>query len=135
MTKAIKDSPKHLELGRKAEELAAEHVERLGWKILSRNFSCKLGELDIVAIDEGVNELVVVEVRYRTFGDMQSPEDSIGPKKLRTLKNAGHFFVDEIEWTGPWRVDLIGVTAHPREPSELWHLEHIENITHGAFRG
>ena len=129
-----KVSPKHLELGRMAERLAAEHVKRLGWRILSRNFSCRLGELDIVAMDEAEKELVVVEVRYRTFGDVQSPENSIGPKKLRTLVNAGQVYVDDLGWTGPWRVDLVGVTAHPREPSELWRLEHIENITDGVFR-
>ena len=129
-----KGSPKHLELGRRAEVLAAEFVERLGWRILSRNFSCRLGELDIVAMDEIGKELVVVEVRYRTFGDMQSPEDSIGPKKLRTLVNAGRVYVDDIGWTGPWRIDLVGITAHPRESSKHWHLEHIENITDGVFR-
>ncbi|MCL2009422.1 MAG: YraN family protein [Synergistaceae bacterium] len=127
-------SPKHLELGRKAEDLAAGHIECLGWRILSRNFSCRLGELDIVAMDEKGKELVVVEVRYRTFGDTQSPEDSIGPKKLRTLVNAGRVYVDGMGWTGPWRVDLVGITARPREPSERWRLEHIENITDGAFR-
>ena len=131
MTKA---SPKHLELGKRAEDLAAEHVMRLGWRILSRNFSCKLGELDIVAMDEVEKELVVVEVRYRTFGDTQSPEDSIGPKKLRTLVNAGRVYVDNIEWDGPWRVDLVGITARPRDPSERWRIEHIENITDGIFQ-
>ena len=129
-----KTNPKHLELGRKAEDLAAEHVERLGWRILSRNFSCRLGELDIVAMDQGEKELVVVEVRYRTFGDVQSPEDSIGPKKLRTLVNAGRVYVDYMEWAGPWRVDLVGITAHPRDPSECWRIEHIENITDGVFQ-
>ena len=129
-----KDSPKHLELGRKAEDLAAGLVEKWGWRILSRNFSCKLGELDIVAMDEGEKELVVVEVRYRTFGDVQSPADSIGPKKLRTLVNAGRVYVNDMEWPGPWRVDLVGITARPREPSERWQVEHIENITDGVFR-
>ena len=126
----------HLELGRKAENLAAEHVARLGWRILSRNFSCRLGELDIVAMDEREKEkeLVVVEVRYRTFGDMQSPADSIGPKKLRTLVNAGRVYVDNIGWAGPWRVDLMGITANPQEPPAQWRLEHIENITDGIFR-
>jgi putative endonuclease len=126
--------PIHLELGKRAEDLAALHVERLGWRILSRNYTCKLGELDIVAMDEEGKELVVVEVRYRTFGDVQSPEESIGPKKLRTLVNAGRVYVDNMGWTGPWRIDLLGITAHPREPEERWRIEHIENITHGVFR-
>ena len=128
-----KSVPKHLELGRSAEDLAVVHVERLGWRILSRNYSCKLGELDIVAMYSGEKELIVVEVRYRTFGDVQSPADSIGPKKLRTLVKAGRVYVDDIGWNGPWRIDLVGVTASPREAEELWLLEHIRDITGGEY--
>jgi len=124
----------HLELGKAAEVLAAEYIERMGWRILSRNFTCRLGELDIVAMDKTEEELVVVEVRYRTFGDIQSPADSIGPKKLRALVNAGNVYVDKAGWPGPWRVDLVGITANPREPSTRWQIEHIENITDGIFR-
>jgi putative endonuclease len=119
---------RHLLLGRRAEDLAVDYVRRLGWTILSRNFSCKLGELDIVALDKEGNELVVVEVRYRTFGDMQSPADSIGPKKLRTLVGAGRVWVEEQNWTGPWRIDLVGVTASHREPEDRWRLSHIRGI-------
>jgi putative endonuclease len=124
---------KHLELGRRAEDLAAAYVEKLGWRTLSRNFSCKLGELDIVAMDKNENELVIVEVRYRTCGEMQSPADSIGPKKLRTLVNSGRVYVDDVGWTGPWRIDLIGITAFPRDPEDRWRLEHVKDITGGAY--
>ena len=124
---------KHLELGRRAENLATAYVEKLGWQVLLRNFSCRLGELDIVAEDKRENELVVVEVRYRTCGEMQSPADSIGPKKLRTLINAGRVYVNNAGWTGPWRIDLVGITASLRDPEELWQLEHIRDITGGEY--
>ncbi|MDR1648888.1 MAG: YraN family protein [Synergistaceae bacterium] len=140
MTERAKEAEKgkagpsrHLQLGRRAEDLAADYVRRLGWTILTRNFSCKLGELDIVALDEGGKELVVVEVRYRTFGDMQSPADSVGPKKLRALVGAGRVWVESRNWTGPWRIDLVGITASPRDPEERWRLEHIPDITGGNF--
>jgi putative endonuclease len=126
-------SSRHLLLGRRAEELAADYVRRLGWRVLSRNFSCKLGELDIVALDEKEKELVVVEVRYRTFGDTQSPADSVGPKKLRSLVGAGRVWVEKQNWTGPWRIDLVGVTASPHDPEDRWRLEHITNITPGPW--
>jgi putative endonuclease len=100
---------------------------------LARNFSCGLGELDIVAVDGKEKELVVVEVRCRTRGDTQSPEDSIGPKKLRTLVRAGRVYVGEVGWTGPWRVDLVGITASPGEPEERWRLSHVRDITGGEF--
>lgn len=121
------------QLGKQAEDFAAVHVEKLGWRLLSRNFSCKLGELDIVAIDPREKELVVVEVRYRTFGEMQSPSDSVGPKKLRALVNAGRVYVDDLAWRGPWRIDLMGITAFPREPERRWQIEHVKDITGGNY--
>ena len=124
---------RHLELGKRAEDLAAAYVEKLGWRLLSRNAANKLGELDIVALDGAENELVVVEVRYRTCGEMQSPAESIGPKKLRTLVNAGRVYVDQINWDGPWRIDLIAVTASFNEPMESWKLEHLKDITGGQY--
>ena len=124
---------KHLELGRRAENLVAVYVADLGWRLIAQNFSCPLGELDIVAEDKQEKELVVVEVRYRTCGETQSPVDSIGPKKLRTLVKTGRIFVNDAEWTGPWRIDLVGVTASPNDPEELWQLEHIRDITGGDF--
>jgi putative endonuclease len=124
---------RHLELGRRAEDLAVLHIEKLGWQLLSRNFLCRLGELDIVALDKKENELVVVEVRYRTCGETQSPLDSIGPKKMRTLVNASRVYVEDIGWGGPWRVDLVGITASLREPEGHWRLEHIKDITGGNY--
>lgn len=124
---------RHLELGRRAEDLAAAYVEKKGWRVLARNFACKLGELDIVALDEAEGELVVLEVRCRTCGEMQSPADSIGPKKLRTLVGSGRVYVERNGWTGPWRIDLLGIVASPHQPDARWPIEHIEDITGGNF--
>ena len=41
------------EFGRKGEELAADHLARLGYRILSRNYRTSVGEIDIVAEDRG----------------------------------------------------------------------------------
>lgn len=123
----------HLALGRRAEELALAHIEKKGWQVLARNFACRLGELDIVALDEVGGELIVIEVRCRTCGEMQSPVDSVGPKKLRSLVAAGRIFVQKNGWEGPWRIDLIGIVALQREPEACWPIEYIEDITGGNF--
>ena len=118
-------------LGRRAEDRAAEYVVSLGWRVLGRNVRNRCGEIDIVAMDDGPHELVLVEVRCRTIGEVQSPLDSVGPKKLRTLVRAGRALVEKMNWTGFWRIDLIGVTAGrgPGEPG--WRLEHVRDITGG----
>jgi putative endonuclease len=108
--------------------MAAEYLRGLGWPILSRNFTCPCagGELDIIAIDKDENELVAVEVRCRTLGEVQSPADSIGPKKLKSLIQAGSVYVEQVNWQGPWRIDLIGITA---SHGYNWPIEHVRGIT------
>ncbi len=113
------------ELGRCGEDIAAEYILSLGWKVLARNVRNQYGELDITAIDD--SELVIVEVRARTVGKMQPPLTSIGPRKLRTLVKSSMEFVSEVEWDGFWRIDVIGITFH----DDTWTLEHIKDITAG----
>ena len=118
------------ELGLFAEDRAADYVLSIGWKILARNVRNKYGELDIIAIDDS-NELVVIEVRCRTLGKIQSPLDSIGPRKLNILVKSSRELVDELEWDGFWRIDLIGITLNEKQDLEDWKLTHIKDITSG----
>ena len=62
------------ELGKYSEDRAAEYLLSIGWKIIARNVKNFYGELDIVSIDTKINpqELVIVEVRSRTIGKIQS---------------------------------------------------------------
>lgn len=113
------------ELGRRAEEYAVAHLTSLGWRVTGRNVTNRCGELDIVALDG--DEMVVVEVRCRSVGWVQPPEETVGPQKLRTLIRAGRTLVEGTGWPGPWRIDLIAITAG----SGGWRLRHIRDITAG----
>ena len=121
------------ELGKFAEDIAAEYVLSLGWKVLARNVKNKHGELDIVAADlnSKPQEIVIIEVRCRTIGKIQSPFDSIGPKKLNSLIKSSREFIDEIEWEKFWRIDIIGITMKDKNNKNDWELEHIRDITAG----
>ena len=124
---------RHLELGRRAEDRAEAYIRRSpGWKVLGRNLVNPYGELDIVAMDG--SELVIVEVRCRTLGEVQSSLDSVGPRKLRHLINAGRAHADRIGWTGPWRIDLIGFTVNTADRDAAgseWRLEHFRDVPRG----
>ena len=43
--------------GQRGEDLAAAHLERLGFQILARNHRTRFGELDLVAFDGDVVEI------------------------------------------------------------------------------
>ena len=123
------------ELGRHAEDLAAEYILSLGWRIIARNTRNKYGELDIIALDNSDkdnSELVIIEVRARTIGKIQSPADSIGSRKLHSLINSSRLFIeDNLNWPGFWRIDLIGITITEKNHPDNWTLEHIRDITSG----
>lgn len=120
------------ELGRFAEDKAAEYILSIGWRIIARNIRNKYGELDIIALDKGKNELVIIEVRARTIGKIQSPADSIGYRKLRSLINSSRLYIeDSLNWLGFWRIDLVGITIQEKNHPDNWTLEHIRDITSG----
>ena len=118
------------QLGRFAEDTAAEYLASIGLKVLDRNVRNHYGELDIVALDPAAQpeELVIAEVRCRTLGQVQAPLDSIGSRKLRTLLRASQQLVDDIGWTGFWRIDVIGITLQDKFSTDKWELEYIKDI-------
>lgn len=94
-------------LGRQGEEIAAHHLEQLGYDILMRNWRCPAGEVDIVAQYE--QTLVLVEVRLRTTSRYGIPEESITETKRAGLIACGQHLVAELKWAGPWRIDVVAI--------------------------
>ena len=123
------------ELGQFAEDRAADYVISLGWKVIARNVKINVdnvrGEIDIAAIDND-GELVIIEVRCRTLGKIQSPLDSVGTRKLHALVKAAMVFVNDLSWEKFWRIDIIGITLNEKQDLNDWTLEHVRDITAGA---
>src|SRR5437870_61274 len=69
--------PLHLLRGTGGEEAACAHLEALGYRILTRNYRCRQGEIDIIALDGEV--LVFVEVKTRSPSAYGSPRDAVTP--------------------------------------------------------
>lgn len=82
------------ELGRSAEDIAADHLQAQGLEILKRNFRRRNGELDIVARAGEV--LAIVEVRTRsseTFGGAAASVD--GWKRHKIIRAAQQLLQQE----------------------------------------
>ncbi len=110
------------ELGRRGEELAAAHLESLGLVILSRNWRCKEGEIDIVATD-GLRQVVICEVKTRSGDGFGSPFEAVTQGKRRKLRRLAQVFLADcgMRWVSV-RFDVIGVLARPGEEVELSHI-------------
>lgn len=82
-------------IGAHSEQLALGHLQSAGLKLVSRNFRCRVGEVDLVMLDG--NCLVMVEVRCRKTGASNtrfpSAVESVGPQKQRKLAKAALFFI------------------------------------------
>ncbi|MBQ7155728.1 MAG: YraN family protein [Synergistaceae bacterium] len=117
------------ELGRMAEDRAAEYLVSLGWTVLARNVRNNYGELDIVAADS--DELVIVEVRARSDVKVQGPIESIDRRKLRALVRSSKEYMENLGWSGFWRIDVVGITLGDKKAPGDWELEHVRDITAG----
>jgi putative endonuclease len=116
-------------LGRFGEQLAAEHLLRLGYEIVERNYRTRWGELDIVA--RHGTTLAFCEVKTRRAGGRAGgPFDAVGPgKQARVRKMAGSWLAERRDrpYAEVIRFDAIGVTFDAA--GRLVSLEHLE----GAF--
>ena len=96
-------------LGSLYEEMAVDFLKKQGYFILTRNFSCKIGEIDIIARDKGY--LVFVEVKYRKNNANGIPEEAVTPAKIRKIcKTADYFRVrNGYGEETPCRFDVVAI--------------------------
>lgn len=81
---------RRLEDGARGETIATAMLERLGMRVVARNVRYRVGELDIVAEDEGT--LVFVEVRSRWRRSGPRAEDTVTFVNQRRLSKAALLF-------------------------------------------
>jgi putative endonuclease len=114
-------------LGRRGEELASEHLERLGYTVLARNYRTRWGELDIVAFDGAA--LIFCEVKTRRLPHTGgAPFDAVDARKrVQLRKMAARWLVEcrERPHADELRFDAVGLTFD-RE-GHLVALEHIKH--------
>ena len=121
----MSNDPRH-RLGRLGEQVAAEHLERLGYEIVARNHRTRFGEIDLVAVDD--DPLVIVAVKTRR--GRGSPWDALHERKRRQVRAMGAAYLNTVPdrpRRKNLRFDAIGVTFDLA--GRLSGLDHLE----GAF--
>lgn len=113
-------------LGRLGEDLALEHLERLGFRALERNYRTRFGELDLVVYDDAT--IVFVEVKTRRLGaSTGSALEAVSPRKQRQVRGmAAAWLVDSSDRprSAELRFDVVAVTVDQR--ARLVRLDHLE---------
>lgn len=100
-------------LGDYGESIAVEHLRSLGMVILARQWTCRFGEIDIVARDGST--LVICEVKTRSSTAYGTPLEAVtGRKAARLRRLATHWLeVHDIEPPSV-RIDVVSVLLPPR---------------------
>src|SRR5262245_3448238 len=110
-------------LGQRGEQLAVAYLQQHGYSIITTNWHCPSGELDIVARKNEV--LVFVEVRTRHADSAEAAFESIRSNKQDRVKKAAFLYLAQHSLQDArWRIDIIAV-ALPRSGQPV--IEHVED--------
>lgn len=112
---------KRKELGKAGEEIAAQYLTSRGYRILTRNYYTRYGELDIVCQKD--RSLVFVEVKTRRSVQFGTPEESITPRKIEHLKKAAMLYMNNHPSAfKEMRFDIISILFADNE-RQINHIE------------
>jgi len=81
------------ELGKQGEEMAVRYLKKKGYRIVERNYVCKMGEMDIIAREK--DTLVFVEVKTRTSMAFGPPQLAVNSTKQMQLSKVALYFLKE----------------------------------------
>jgi putative endonuclease len=120
-------------LGRRGEELAAAHLDRMGFAPLGRNVRTRYGEIDLIAFDG--RTLIIVEVKTRQVGagrqrirPDQEPLTWLRPRQRARLRRLATAWLADEKHIRPTartiRFDAIGVVLDCKD--RLLRLDHVE---------
>jgi putative endonuclease len=113
------------QLGALGEQLAVEHLESLGLRIVARNWRCRYGELDIIVAAPG-GTVVFVEVKTRAGDGFGGWEHAVTPTKVRRIRRlAGIWLAGQSQRWSAVRIDVIGVRIGRQRTPEITHLRGV----------
>ncbi len=111
----------HNDLGAKGENLAANYLHANGYEVLKRNYRYGRAEVDIVVRKDGI--LIFVEVKTRSSSQWGDPEDFVSPKKVELFLDAAFHFMQEMEYEGEIRFDILSIIISKHSGVEIKHLK------------
>jgi len=107
------------ELGKKGEELALRFLKKKGYRIIEKNYVCKLGEMDIIGKEK--DTLVFIEVKTRASTEFGPPQLAVHSSKQRQLSKVALNYLNEKRLNDvKARFDVVAIVLEQnREEIEL----------------
>jgi putative endonuclease len=111
-------------LGQWGENRCEKFLKKKGLSTLTRNFSCKTGELDLVMADKSDGTIVFVEVKARAderFGDAEDVITSV--KKAKLVRAAKYFLATNNIDGRPYRFDVVTIILGQKGKEQIRHYK------------
>lgn len=101
---------RNADLGRRGEDAAARFLDRRGYEIVERNWTCAAGEADIIARDE--ETVVFVEVKTRSSCERGLPSEAVDAEKRERYERIAALFLQGYDVVDvPVRFDIISLVV------------------------
>lgn len=97
----------NIQIGKLGEQLAARFLVNKGYKILTKNFYTRYGEIDLV-VAQG-EEIVFCEVKTRTSSEYGYPEVAVDENKIQNLLRAIQIYIGREKMKKFWRLDIVAI--------------------------
>ena len=111
--------------GRWGEDLAAEFLKKKGWRIVGRNYSCRMGEIDIIA--QKGPYIVFAEVKLRKSARFARAMEYVTEAKQRRIIAAAELWLQANPTKAQPRFDVIEVYAPAGLRTDKPEINHIED--------
>ncbi len=123
----MKTNPRK-KLGDFGESAAVKFLKDKGYEIVSTNYRCRYGEIDIVARDD--YQIVFVEVRTKKGRAFGTPEESVSSiKQSRMVKAAETYLQDKGIESSDWRIDVVAIEVNSMD--KVRRIDVIQNAVVG----
>ena len=126
----IKDTG-NIPLGQQGEALACRYLSRQGYRVIARNYRTRLGEIDIIAEEQGT--LVFVEVKTRRGHQCGHPFEAVTPAKCRQISKAALQYLAETGREGQAaRFDVVAISFGGEAPPVVELAKNAFELSYGA---
>ena len=107
--------------GQQGERIAADYLQRQGYRIQQQNYRCRSGEIDLIAWDGAT--LVFVEVKSKRQSLFGPPQAMVDIRKQRTLTRVAMIYVQQNRLQRvALRFDVVAVTFSADGGAAVTHV-------------
>ena len=113
-------------LGRRGEQAAADYLKQKKYRIVGMNFSCRFGEIDVIAEDR--DYIVFAEVKLRKSAQFAEAKEFVTAAKQQRVATAAQLWLQQNETEKQPRFDVIEIYGGQGTIEKINHIENAFEV-------